>query len=155
MWAKQLKGHCFALHDLWAGHGEAGAAEAIARTLSCSRQCLPNLGQVKVGRGWERVNIKGDARPLEDKREKDAEKARNRIWVSLTFKIIGVWAGGREAMHQQPCGTGKIKEPGGLGSNPNIVLTSYDAVGRSPNLPVLSLLICKMGSWQLSQGYQS
>lgn len=88
-------------------------------------------------------------------REKDAEKARNGIWVSLTFKIIGVGAGGREAMHQQPCGTGKFKDTGSLGSNPNIVLTSYDTVGRSPNLPVLSLLICKMGSWQLSHGHQS
>lgn len=27
--------------------------------LSCSRGCLPNLGQVKVGRGWAGVNIKG------------------------------------------------------------------------------------------------
>lgn len=34
MWAKQLTGHGFALCDPQAGHGEAGAAEAISGTLS-------------------------------------------------------------------------------------------------------------------------
>lgn len=48
MWAKQLKGHRFALCDLWAGPGEAGAAEAVSGTLSYSRGHLPNSRQVKV-----------------------------------------------------------------------------------------------------------
>ena len=62
MWAKQLKGHCSALCDLRAGHEEAGAAEAISGTLSCSRGYLPNVGQVKVmGTGWEEANVNGDA----------------------------------------------------------------------------------------------
>lgn len=78
MWAKQMKGHCFALRDPWAGPREAGAAEVVSGALSCSRGHLPNLGQVKVlGERMGGGRRQGECMSLEAKR--DARKPRNSI----------------------------------------------------------------------------
>lgn len=85
MWAKLPKGHCFAWSDLRAGHGEAGATEAVPGTLSCSTGCLLNLGQVERTRtGWGKGNVNGEPGQLGAQR--DPEKARNRLWASFDIQ---------------------------------------------------------------------
>ena len=83
MWAKQPKGHRFALRDPWAGRGEAGAVEAVPGTLGCPGGHLISLiwgGRRYWGRGWEGADVKGDTPlgipKLEPKR--DSEKGRDR-----------------------------------------------------------------------------
>lgn len=77
MWAKQLQGHRFALRDLWAGPGEAGAAEADSGTLGYSGGHLPNLGHVKVpGERMGGGKCQGEC-ICQPEAKREAEKARN------------------------------------------------------------------------------
>lgn len=78
--------------------------------------------------------------------KREAKKARNGTWASLTFKIIGVGAGGREAMCQQPCGKKLQLRMRTLAVWVQIpmlsALKSYDPpMGWSSNLPVPEFLI--------------